>query len=44
MDVAALRHGGWTIIELGDGQVAGLPAGVEAQTFYDRLAQKWPSS
>jgi len=25
MDIAKVENGGWTIIELGDGQVSGLP-------------------
>ncbi len=29
MDVAELKSGGWIVIELGDGQVAGLPDGVD---------------
>jgi hypothetical protein len=39
MDVAQRRDGGWTIIELGDGQVAGLPEHVAADAFYAALAR-----
>jgi hypothetical protein len=38
MDVALLADGGWTIVELGDGQVAGLPAADLASEFYRRLS------
>jgi len=39
MDVAFKDDGSWTIIELGDGQVAGLPAPQLAPDFFQRLAQ-----
>ncbi|MEO7328130.1 MAG: ATP-grasp domain-containing protein [Minicystis sp.] len=38
MDVAALRDGGWTIIEVGDGQVSGLPDHANRSDFYQRMA------
>jgi hypothetical protein len=38
MDVARRVDGSWTIIELGDGQVAGLPARADALAFYQALA------
>ncbi len=38
MDVAFLADGGWTIVELGDGQVAGLPSSDLAGRFYERLS------
>jgi len=38
MDVAFLADSGWTIVELGDGQVAGLPATDLASEFYQRLS------
>jgi len=38
MDVAFLADGGWTIVELGDGQVAGLPAAELAPEFFQRLS------
>lgn len=38
MDVAQRRDGDWMIVELGDGQVAGLPPGIDAMEFYRRLA------
>jgi hypothetical protein len=39
MDVARRLDGVWLIIELGDGQVAGLPEQVEAGAFYRALAE-----
>ena len=38
MDVAFLDSGGWTIVELGDGQVAGLPSPALAPEFFRRVA------
>jgi hypothetical protein len=40
MDVAFLEQGGWTIIELGDGQVAGLPSHDLAPEFFRRISAK----
>ncbi len=37
MDVAQRRDGAWIILELGDGQVAGLPEGLNPDEFYSRL-------
>jgi hypothetical protein len=37
MDVAKTRDGGWMIVELGDGQVAGLPTSVDPAQFYGTL-------
>lgn len=37
MDVAKTEEGDWIIIELGDGQVAGLPDQVNRGEFYERL-------
>ncbi len=37
MDVAELRDGGWTIIEVGDGQVSGLPDHANRSDFYRRI-------
>ena len=39
MDIAFLEGGGWTIVELGDGQVSGLPAADLALEFYRGLAK-----
>lgn len=39
MDVALREDGGWTIIELGDGQVAGLPEPGLSEVFYRRLKE-----
>jgi hypothetical protein len=38
MDVAFLADGGWTIVELGDGQVAGLPTADLAPEFFRSLS------
>jgi hypothetical protein len=38
MDVAQKRDGTWIIIELGDGQVAGLPATANAAQFFQALS------
>lgn len=38
MDVAKKKDGSWNIIELGDGQVAGLPARADVEAFYRALA------
>ncbi|MBV9790608.1 MAG: ATP-grasp domain-containing protein [Chloroflexi bacterium] len=37
MDVARTLDGGWLIVELGDGQVAGLPETADAALFYRAL-------
>lgn len=37
MDIAKRDDGGWTIMELGDGQVSGLPVALEPKHFYERL-------
>jgi len=37
MDVAFLEGGGWTIVELGDGQVAGLPSPELAPEFFEKM-------
>jgi hypothetical protein len=42
VDVAFRDDGGWTIVELGDGQVAGLPAPDLAPEFFRRLALNKP--
>lgn len=38
LDVAQCEDGTWLIVELGDGQVAGLPPGTDLDTFYTALA------
>lgn len=38
VDVAFRDDGDWTIVELGDGQVAGLPAPDLAPEFFKRIA------
>jgi hypothetical protein len=42
MDVAKRRDGDWMIVELGDGQVAGLPEHADVIRFYERLRSLWP--
>lgn len=38
MDVAKQRSGDWMIVELGDGQVAGLPQNADVPQFYQALS------
>ena len=40
MDVARRTDGQWIIMELGDGQVSGLPERLEASRFYQALAER----
>ncbi len=40
MDVAQHRNGGWLIVELGDGQVAGLPDNADVAAYYRALQQR----
>jgi hypothetical protein len=40
MDVAELRGGGFTVIELGDGQVSELPADADRPAFYGELLRR----
>ncbi|MEO7000288.1 MAG: ATP-grasp domain-containing protein, partial [Ktedonobacterales bacterium] len=43
MDLAQrVDDGAWLIVELGDGQVAGLPERLDVAAFYRQLAEKWP--
>ena len=39
MDIAKTKKGKWIIIELGDGQVSGLPENINPDTFYSHLNQ-----
>ena len=39
MDIAKQQNGEWLIIELGDGQVAGLPERIDPHVFYHKLAE-----
>lgn len=39
MDIAQKKDGEWIIMELGDGQVAGLPPHADTQAFYNRLKE-----
>jgi hypothetical protein len=41
MDIARTQAGDWQIVELGDGQVAGLPDGADVEEFYARLHHTW---
>ena len=40
MDIAKRRDGDWMIVELGDGQVAGLPQNADEHQFYQALAER----
>lgn len=42
MDLARRRDGEWMIVELGDGQVSGLPRESDADRFYQALGRAWP--
>lgn len=37
MDIAETEHGTWMILELGDGQVSGLPLKTDALGFYNKM-------
>jgi hypothetical protein len=41
MDLARRRDGDWMIVELGDGQVSGLPRDTDAGPFYESLHEHW---
>jgi hypothetical protein len=41
MDVAKQQNGDWLIVELGDGQVSGLPRPSDAERFYKSLSELW---
>jgi ATP-grasp domain-containing protein len=42
MDVAKRISGEWRVVELGDGQVAGLPESADPAAFYGQIAQRAP--
>ena len=42
MDVAKKRSGESLVVELGDGQVAGLPEIADVEKFYTSLKENWP--
>lgn len=44
MDIARRRDGALMIVELGDGQVAGLPDEADAGRSYEALRERWPLS
>lgn len=37
MDIAKIQNGGWIIMELGDGQVSGLPDCADLSEFYKKI-------
>lgn len=39
MDIAKKKNGDWIIMELGDGQVAGLPDNADSNAFYKSLKE-----
>ncbi len=39
MDIAQAETDEWLVVELGDGQVAGLPENASAQAFYEDLIE-----
>ena len=41
MDVARRINGEWMIVELGDGQVAGLPENADVRSFYQLICSSW---
>jgi hypothetical protein len=40
MDVAKKRNGDWLVMELSDGQVAGLPDDADVEAFYRGLGER----
>lgn len=44
MDVAQRDNGEWLVIELGDAQVAGLPAHADTVAVYQALTTHWPTT
>lgn len=40
MDVAKVENSGWVIIEIGDGQVSGLPDNADLNKFYSKLKDR----
>lgn len=38
MDIAKTKGGDWIVMEIGDGQVSGLPEAIDPREFYSRLA------
>ena len=42
MDIAKRLNGDWMIVELGDGQVAGLPEHADVVEFYRSIRNGWP--
>lgn len=44
MDIARQTDGGWIVIELGDGQVAGLPERTDVLAFYQALQRRMNAS
>jgi len=44
MDIAQKKNGEWIVMELGDGQVAGLPESMDVNEFYDKLKESMANS
>ncbi|WP_172194810.1 ATP-grasp domain-containing protein [Saccharibacillus qingshengii] len=44
IDFAKTKKGPWIVLELGDGQVAGLPDDTPPALFYGKLKQQWDST
>jgi len=42
MDIAKRINGNWIIVEIGDGQVSGLPHNTDSAFFYRALLANWP--
>lgn len=42
MDIAEIRGGGFTVIEVGDGQVSALPEDADVRAFYQAIAARIP--
>jgi hypothetical protein len=40
LDIAQCADGSWMIIELGDGQVSGLPDSLAPDIFYQKLVER----
>jgi hypothetical protein len=44
MDIAKTTAGDWIVMEIGDGQVSGLPEAIDPDTFYSGLAERLTDS
>ncbi|HZV01153.1 MAG TPA: ATP-grasp domain-containing protein [Planctomycetota bacterium] len=43
MDIARKTNGEWIVVELGDGQVAGLPDNADRSIFLEAIKRRWPA-